>query len=206
MEELAKKYPNKTLSNAFINPPAPLELTLANFKGWTLINIVFGGASSGNSNFSNATIKGIDTLNTVFSKELKNPSFQNAKLENVVFQDKVTNGNFQNATLTNVQFTGDTSGNFDNAKLTNIHFSAAYGGNFVDAKVISCSDKNNNALVVKNGNLVTLASTLSPEPAATSTPAASAAHATEPAAAAPSAAPTTPEPASAATPTKSETK
>ena len=158
LDGLETNYKNKKLENVIVKP----DLTLADFSGWIIINVMFSEKSDGNTNFSGATIKGVNNLNTIFSSSLKNVIFQNAKLDNVVFEGVVSNGSFKQATLTNVTFRADVSGTFDGATLTNVCFNGTYQGSFAAATVVDCSDKDGKTLAIKDGQLVLFVQDQSP--------------------------------------------
>jgi len=160
LDGLEAKYTSKKLENVIVKP----ELTLADFSGWAIVNVVFSEKSTGNTNFTKASVKGFNNLNTIFSSELKNAVFQNATLENVIFDSNVSNGNFKQATLTNVTFRTDVSGTFDGATLTNVRFNGSYQGSFAAATVTDCSDKEGKALTIKDGQLALLVQQKPQEP------------------------------------------
>jgi len=172
MDDLLKKYSSKNASAVLIDFPEP-HLTMKDFSGWSFTNTIFSSPSSGNTNFKGAKLKGAGSLKTIFSKELKNCSFQEATIESVVFEEVISNCDFQKATLKNVEFRKEVaapvfqaatltdvdfhdevkSGNFDQAKLKNVRFRKEFKGSFAGAEAAGCSDKDGKALTVRSGKL-----------------------------------------------------
>lgn len=172
MEDLLKKYPSKNAVRVLVDFPEPY-LTMKDFGGWKFTNSIFNSPSTGNTSFVKAKLIGAESLKTIFSKELKNCSFQNATIDAVVFEDVVSNCDFSSATLKNVEFRKEVTAplfksaklskvdfqdevkfaNFDQAKLEKVRFRKDFQGSFAGAEAIGCSDKDGKALTVRDGKL-----------------------------------------------------